>query len=46
MLYAEFGRRPEARAVLQEYLNLTANLKDNVSLSDRQQAVNLLSGLQ
>ena len=46
MLYAEFGRRPEARAVLQEYLNLTANLKDNVSLSDRQQAVNLLRGLQ
>jgi protein O-mannosyl-transferase len=45
MLYAELGRKPQAKMVLQEYLNLTANLKDNVSLSDRQQAVNLLKGL-
>lgn len=46
MLYAELGRKPEAKAVLQEYLNLTANLKDNISLNDRQQAVNLLRSLR
>ncbi len=46
MLYAESGRKPEALAVLQEYLKLTANLKDNVSLADRQQAANLLRSLQ
>lgn len=45
MLYAEMGRRAEAKAVLQEYLKLTANLKDNVSLGDRQQAANLLRNL-
>ena len=46
MLYAEFGRKPEAKQILQEYLNLTANLRDNITLSDRQQAVNLLRNLQ
>ncbi len=46
MLYAELGRKPEARQVLQEYLNLTANMKDNISLNDRQQAVNLLRSLR
>jgi tetratricopeptide (TPR) repeat protein len=45
MLYAELGRKPEARTVLQEYLNLTADLKDNLTLNDRQQAVNLLRSL-
>lgn len=46
MLYAEMGRKAEAKAVLQEYLKLTANLKDNVSTSDRRQAANLLQNLQ
>lgn len=46
MLYAEFGRKPEAKQVLQEYLNLTANFRDNITLSDRQQAMNLLRSLQ
>ena len=46
MLYTEFGRKPEAKQILQEYLNLTANLRDNITLSDRQQAVNLLRNLQ
>ena len=46
MLYAELGRIPEAKQVLQEYLNLTVNLKDDISLSDRRQAVNLLGSLQ
>ena len=46
MLYAELGRKPEARQILQEYLNLTANLQDNVTLSDRRQAVNLMRSLQ
>jgi tetratricopeptide (TPR) repeat protein len=45
MLYAELGRKPEAKAVLQEYLSLTADLKDNITLNDRRQAVNLLRGL-
>ena len=46
MLYAELGRKAEAKQVLQEYLNLTANFRDNITLSDRQQAVNLLRSLQ
>jgi hypothetical protein len=46
MLYAEMGKKAEAKAVLQEYLKLTANFKDNISLSDRQQAINLLRNLQ
>jgi tetratricopeptide (TPR) repeat protein len=46
MLYAETGRRAEAKAVLQEYLNLTANFKDNLTLADRQQAANLWRSLQ
>lgn len=46
MLYAEMGRKPEARTVLQEYLNQTVNFKDNISLNDHQQALNLLKGLQ
>ncbi len=45
MLYAELGRKDEAKAVLQEYLNLSAKLQDNVSVKDRQQAVNLLKQL-
>lgn len=46
MLYAEFGRKDEARAALQEYLNLTANLGDRISVTDRRQALGLLKSLQ
>jgi protein O-mannosyl-transferase len=45
MLYAEFGRKQEARTVLQEYLSLTANRKDNATLQDRATAANLLKNL-
>ncbi len=45
MLYAELGRKAEAKAVLQEYLKLTTQMQDNISLSDRQQALNLLKSL-
>jgi len=46
MLYAEFGRKDEAKSVLQEYLKLTAQMRDNLTVSDRQQAINLLKQLQ
>ncbi len=46
MLYAELGRKDEAKSVLREYLKLTAQMRDNVSVSDRQQAINLLKQLQ
>ncbi len=46
MLYSELGRKAEAKAVLVEYMNLTAKLQDNVTLSNRKQAVNLLSQFQ
>jgi len=45
MLYAELGRKEDARRVLQEYLSLTAPLKDSVSLADREQAAILLRKL-
>lgn len=45
MLYAEMGRKDEAKAVLQEYLKLTANLKDIVTVNDRRQAAALLGQL-
>ena len=46
MLYAEFGKRAEARQTLQEYLDLTANFRDNLTQTDRRQAQNLLRSLQ
>jgi len=46
MLYAELGKHAEAKAVLQEYLALTANFQDQISLADRRQAVNLLRNLR
>jgi len=45
MLYAEMNRKDEAKAVLQEYLRLTANLKDNVTINDRRQAAALFQQL-
>ncbi len=46
MLYAEFGKKSEAKAVLQEYLNLTAQMRDNVTQTDRAQAVGLMKNLR
>jgi tetratricopeptide (TPR) repeat protein len=46
MLYAELGRKNEARAVLQEYLNITAPIQDNLTANDRKQALSLLNSLQ
>lgn len=45
MLYAELGRKPEARDVLTEYLKLTNQLKDKNTLQDRVGAMNLLKQL-
>jgi tetratricopeptide (TPR) repeat protein len=45
MLYAELGRKAEARSALQEYLGLTANFKDKFTLEDRSQANKVLKGL-
>ncbi len=45
MLYAELGRKPEAREVLTEYLKLTSQLKDKNTLQDRVGALNLLKQL-
>lgn len=45
MLYAELGRKPEARDVLTEYLKLTSQLKDKNTLQDRIGAMNLLRQL-
>lgn len=46
MLYAEMGRKDEARIVLQEYLKITASIKDKNTLSERAQAANLLKIIQ
>ena len=46
MIYAELGRKDEARAVLQEFLKLTASMQDNVTQNDRKQALSLLKSLQ
>lgn len=45
MLYAEFGRNPEARNVLTEYLKLTEQMRDNITLQDRVGALELLKKL-
>jgi protein O-mannosyl-transferase len=45
MLYAEIGRKDDAKNVLQEYLKLTASLQDKISLGDRKQALELLKSL-
>lgn len=46
MLYAELGRKDDARTNLQEYLKVTINLQDKNSLADRKQATELLKKLQ
>ncbi|HEY0458874.1 MAG TPA: hypothetical protein VGC97_06940 [Pyrinomonadaceae bacterium] len=46
MLYAEMGRKPEARDVLTEYLKLTSRMQDNITLQDRTRALNLLKELK
>ncbi len=45
MLYAELGKKEQARSTLQEYLSLTASIKDNATLSERAQANRALQGL-
>ena len=46
MLNAEIGRKAEARRVLEDYLRLTAPLRDEMTLADRRQAIDLLRQLQ
>jgi protein O-mannosyl-transferase len=45
MLNNELGKKDEARKYLQEFLNLTASLKDKNTEQGRQQALNLLKKL-
>jgi protein O-mannosyl-transferase len=45
MLYAEFGRKDDARNSIREYLNLTAVFKDKGTLEDRADAEKLLKSL-
>jgi len=45
MLYAELGRKQEARDVLAEYLKFTNRLQDKNTLQDRTGALNLLRQL-
>lgn len=45
MLYAEAGRRDEAKKSLQEYLNLTADFQDKITIADRRQAAEILKSL-
>ncbi len=45
MLYAELGRKDDARSAVREYLNLTASFKDKTTLEDRTAAANLLKSL-
>jgi tetratricopeptide (TPR) repeat protein len=46
MLYAELGRRDEARASLQEFLQFTRNSKSKMEMDDRRQAEELLKKLR
>lgn len=45
MLYTEIGRKDDAKTVLLEYLKLTSNLQDKISLADRKSAMELLKKL-
>ncbi len=45
MLYSEIGRKDDAKTVLLEYLKLTSNLQDKISLADRKSAMELLKKL-
>jgi tetratricopeptide (TPR) repeat protein len=46
MLYAEFGRKAEARAALREYLNLTSAIGDKWTLAGRGNAAKELEALK
>lgn len=46
MLYAELGRRDEARASLQEFLQLTGTGRSKIEADDRRQAEELLKKLR
>lgn len=46
MLYAELGRKDEAKASLNEFLKLTASVGDKITASDRSQAAKLLGSLK
>jgi tetratricopeptide (TPR) repeat protein len=46
MLYTELGRRDEARASLQEFLQFTRNSKNKLEMDDRRQAEELLKKLR
>jgi tetratricopeptide (TPR) repeat protein len=46
MLYAEFGRKAEARAALREYLNLTSAIGDKWTLAGRSNAAKELEVLK
>jgi protein O-mannosyl-transferase len=46
MLYGELGRKDEARQSLQEFMNLTASLKDKSIQENRLQATKLLQQLK
>lgn len=45
MLHFELGNREESKKTLQEYLKITASLRDEITLSDRKQALELLKKL-
>jgi protein O-mannosyl-transferase len=45
MLYAEGGRKDEAKTNLQEFLRLTASTRNEAMLNDRKQAENLMKRL-
>lgn len=45
MLYAELGRKDDAKKALREYLNMTGSFKDKVTLDDRAAADKLLKSL-
>jgi predicted negative regulator of RcsB-dependent stress response len=46
MLYAEFGRKAEARAALQQYLDLTSAFGDKWTLAGRSNAAKQLEVLK
>ncbi len=46
MLYAEMGRKDDARTALREYLTLTASMNDKESLKNRGQVTKLLDSLK
>ena len=46
MLYAETGRKAEARTALEEFLSATANAKDAPSLEERRAAAELLRSIR